>query len=542
MINTVPTTDVSGTRRVYDGHGSLPGMEDFMDLPVAVFENDLLPPVVVPSGNRYRDKAVPIVNGFSKYNNSIYLMGAETPFLVRAQQKDGTAFFETLDIGKLRNELESTVRVVTVSHTKEGDKLNTVKLKPDILNAILSLDLQSLPFDTIEGVVEHSIFNKAGDIVDKYGYDKSTRRYINSDIPFESMNIDKARDTLLDILADFPLAEDGSRENALSLFFTFICSELYSGPTPCFIVNAYKEGTGKTLLVQSILAGIFGKKPSVHIMSDKNSNDEELKKCFTTDIKNGKEYIILDNFPDGSQIKAAILEGISTSGVYTDRLLGSNTSITLPFRQPIICTGNNLMFSPGFARKIVPINLTVKEDSKEYRHECLLDFCIENRALILNATLTLVQAWIESGCTSYTGKPLDSFEQWTKTIGGIVEYTLPDSNSFLANQKKLYEESIDNTFINYSKFLEAVYIDGKYIYTVKELVPLAEATGVLDEGKDKSGRLLGKLLNKINGRVFDGYRLERQTRSAAGVQYKVLKVEESTPSAPEPEYTDTIPF
>jgi hypothetical protein len=111
-------------------------------------------PMVILPAYGLRNQAIALVNGFAPHNKSVYLLvdHSPVPVLVRVQHNDDTAFFETLDIARLRNEIEKTVTVV--KYTKDKEEIHFDELKPELMRAILVLDLESLPFDYIDNAAE----------------------------------------------------------------------------------------------------------------------------------------------------------------------------------------------------------------------------------------------------------------------------------------------------------------------------------------------------------------------------------------------------
>ena len=482
------------------------------------------PLVFIPSGHNQHDKAVAIIAGLAPYNRSIYLLGKKNPVLVRAQYNGSdTAFFEPLNIDNLCDVIERVITVVRVG-VKDGKPITiAVKLTPALMRAILalSLDILSHYFEYIDGVIDHSTIDATGGVIDDYGYSPATRLFVNCDVKYQPVSLPEALQTIDEIFTDFPFADDASRTHALALFLTFLCKPLYHDLTPVFPIIAPKEGTGKTLLAQAIMTALTGIKPAI---KPAVNDDAEMAKSLTTTVLDGSEYLILDNIPDGQLFNVSSLTSAVTSGMYSNRLLGFNRSITAPFNAVVILTGNNPILSAEFARRCVPINLACRTGEPEFRHEHLLEYCAANRSQLLNAGITIVKHWIDAGRPPYQGRKLPSFEAWSKVIGGIMH--MIGQTSFLKNFDDLYGSAADSQFEGVSEFLAMAAQEGKYSFTTKELVPFALETGVIEAGKtDRATQItLGLLLKKIEGRIFDGLYLKKGRRTeAAASTWKVLK-------------------
>jgi hypothetical protein len=57
------------------------------------------------------------------------------------------------------------------------------------------------------------------------------------------------------------------------------------------------------------------------------------------------------------------------------------------------------------------------------------------------ALLTMARAWFLDGKPEWTGRPLGSYEAWSRTVGGILEYC--GLKYFLTNLEDLYEQADD---------------------------------------------------------------------------------------------------
>ena len=68
-------------------------------------------------------------------------------------------------------------------------------------------------------------------------------------------------DILLDVISDFPFADQSSRANALAILFTLLMRPVIKGHIPLAVVDAPMQGTGKTLLVSSLASIAVGVVP-----------------------------------------------------------------------------------------------------------------------------------------------------------------------------------------------------------------------------------------------------------------------------------------
>ena len=129
------------------------------------------------------------------------------------------------------------------------------------------------------------------------------------------------------------------------------------------------------------------------------------------------------------------------------------------------------------------------------------------------ALLTLARAWFAAGCPAPTVKPIGSYEDWTRIIGGILQHA--EISGFLDNLPALYDAADDET-PEWEAFLDALH--GEFgsreitVAQIHERARNAEAQrlreslpGDLADQIENAGRfrrMLGKALAKRVGRRY----------------------------------------
>jgi len=164
------------------------------------------------------------------------------------------------------------------------------------------------------------------------------------------------------------------------------------------------------------------------------------------------------------------------------------------------------------ARRSIRIRLDAAVDHPweraGFRHESLDGFVSENRGRLMHACLVLVQAWLAAGRIAPKVRPLGSFEDWTRVIGGILEnVSIP---GFLGNLAALYEEA--DTEGTMWRQIVALWWDkfGDSPVGTNELYPLAITFDGIDLGKSGSRSektIFGKMLGKQRDRVLGNFRI-----------------------------------
>lgn len=211
----------------------------------------------------------------------------------------------------------------------------------------------SWDFPPLAGIARAPILRHDGTICTQAGYDPVSRLYYCPDLGLtlspipEYPTTDEVQaclDILLNVISDFPFADDASRANALAVLFTLLMRPVVTGHVPLAIVDAPMQGTGKSLLVTSLATIAVGSIPSESIPA--KDNDEEWRKKITSILLAASSFVHLDNIPDNTTINSPSLAAALTTGEWSDRLLGRNDTIRLPSRAVWAATGNNLRVTP----------------------------------------------------------------------------------------------------------------------------------------------------------------------------------------------------
>ena len=92
-------------------------------------------------------------------------------------------------------------------------------------------------------------------------------------------------------------------------------------------------------------------------------------------------------------------------------------------------------------------------DSRDFKRE-LPAWAITHRAELVAALLTMARAWFLDGKPEWQGRPLGSYEAWSRTVGGILEYC--GLKHFLSNLEDLYEQADDEP-AQWRVFFEAIF-------------------------------------------------------------------------------------
>jgi hypothetical protein len=327
-----------------------------------------------------------------------------------------------------------------------------------LAKAIVNRGHWSLP--KLKGIVEISVLRKDGTILSRPGYDPASELYYHPAGPIPQIHDTPTREDgasaagfLLDVLSDFPFQDEASRDNALGLLLTVTVKE-FVGLAPIALIDAPIRGTGKTRLVQ--LASIVASGHELPL-SPEVRDDEEWRKKITSLLIADHPVIIIDNVE--RTLCSGQLSAVLTTSEWTDRILGKSEVLHLHSRAVWIATGNNIRLGGDIARRAWWIRLNANlpkpwlRDSRGFKRE-LPAWAIQHRPEIAAALLTMARAWFLGGSPLWSGRPLGSYELWSRTVGGILEYC--GVKRFLTNLEDLYDQA-DDELNEWGAFLNAIF-------------------------------------------------------------------------------------
>jgi putative DNA primase/helicase len=324
--------------------------------------------------------------------------------------------------------------------------------------------------------------------------------------------IDAAKKLLREMLQDFPFADDADFAAAIALLLTPFVRYMVAGRVPFFLIGASTPGTGKSLLAEIIFLVCYGRVFAGHDIPA----EDELRKLITTKLSSGAVVLFFDNisgFIDSPHLCSALTEQI-----WEDRLLGGNRMWTGAIKSIVVGTGNNVCATKEIERRTLRISLTTDVEQPELRrsflHPNLVQWVTQNRVRLVNALLTLVQAWIAADRPK--GKQrLGRFEEWAETIGGILHVV--EIDGFLSEEARR-RSSTDIETVAWKAFFAAwrkKHGVSAFVH-VSKLIELAAAHlphVIGDAGENEQRALLAKALDRYVGQVYDGLRVVRNDAS-----------------------------
>jgi len=379
----------------------------------------------------------------------------------------------------------------------------------------------------------------------KRGYDKRFGSWLPHNAPEienDKMSIEEAKEVIIEIFKEFCFQDKQDYTNAVAGLLTPFLKGLYPSfntRAPVFFYIANRERAGK-----DYLAGITGivyegnaleEAPISTSENAKSNNTEELRKKLLSAMIRGRKRMHFAN--NKGYINNAVFEGVATSMVWTDRMLGRNEEAQFDNEIDFSLSGNvGVGFTPDFANRcrFIRLFLDIEDaNARSFDKPDLHRYVLNNRPKVLSALYALVRNWIEQGMPKGEGK-FTSFPQWAEVCGGIMEaagYESPcnpdketlslGGDSETQDMKLLFELCYDKC--------KDEWVDKS---TVKSIVLNSDVPlfSYIDFEKRSGQVSFGNKLTKFVGRVLSDIRLvvnNSNTRSSRQL-LKFTKLEENT--------------
>jgi putative DNA primase/helicase len=484
-----------------------------------------------------------LARGNDEREPKVMVMGTE---LVRMAERGA---LEPFDVDSAS---DHSSKVADFGSWGRGEEWRAKDPPANVVKALLARDSSEYPgLPRVERVVDVPVLTAAGDLLTEPGLDAASRIYYRPAEGLEGVappdeigveEVEEAREFILrEYLGDFDFEDAASRCHALALTVLPFVREHVDGPTPMHGVFAADMGAGKTTLVQACLipgCGLVGSN------SGAAGNDEEWRKVITSALLSGQGALVFDNVH--GTLDSAALASALTTGVWSDRVLGSNRMATLPVRNVWAATGNNASMTPEQVRRTIPIFLDPGDKLRasdrpadSFRHEDPLGWGLGNRRELVRAALTLVEHWRRGPATVEGGyvylrtgeeprrsrKTLGSFRNWAAVVGGVMEAV--GMRDFLGNRDKL-DARANEQRMDAEEFLAAWHGHSPAPVAFRDLRPLCELDGplagclpaeVMEAGPGKLEGALAKWLKKNRDSRVGAYKLVRVGMTGSGLRY-----------------------
>lgn len=398
----------------------------------------------------------------------------------------------------------TTYQVVKDPFT-EGTKEVRELFMPKTCSTILGR--KDWPLLPLRGIVTAPVVRPDGSIVQAPGYDRATGLYMHPRVPLRRLqpqvskeSVERAKDIVLNqMLADFPFVDHSDRAQYLGALLSPIIRPYVPGPTPLVVITGTSQASGKTLL-KDVFGRLYGLAETPWA-----ENDAELRKAITAKMWDcGDPVIAMDNLPNGHIIKSPILSSLVTGATWSDRLLGSTSSVTMPNDRLWVLTGNNLRTGGDNLRRTLWVRLDPDCPNPDQRDNFTVGdlriWLADNASTIVAALVTMVRGWLAEGAKTVNTR-MGDYSPWASVIAGILDYLKVPG--WLANRGEA-SAALDDEAQEWAAFLTDWHQKiGTEPVTTKALLGLKDTVPQLHNGDLPSGKQLGHWLKARQGRYFE---------------------------------------
>lgn len=272
-----------------------------------------------------------------------------------------------------------------------------------------------------KGIVDHPIISPELNMLQKQGYDCKMKLIAE----FDHQHFDVTDRQLTDEevimhlerisapFSGFAFESDADFTVMMAAVFSAVVRQVL--PTcPVFGFDAPMQGSGKTLLAETIAVIASGQTASA-LAPGRTDYDEEFRKRLFALLLRGEKVCLFDNIVgefDSPSFAAAV-----TSEYYEDRILQHSKTSKIFVKTLFLMTGNNLRFSGDMVRRVLRCRLVPKE--KDLAKRCYEFDPVERAKVqrhdIISSVLSLINHWKHCGQPKNAGT-MTSFTEWDTLV------------------------------------------------------------------------------------------------------------------------------
>ena len=524
---------------------------------------DIRPPVIV--NNRQMRHVIADMQTIIRESDQEPLIYQKDGRLVRITFNKERATLDYFAHDTLGFTLNEYADFLKARETKEGVKLTPTPPPVYLAKGILHAPRHEVP--ELSFISGSPLFAPDGSLAKKQGYNEQVKAYLHladdleitdTDLDPTPENVSTSKALIAEMVAEFPFESDASRHNAISLLLLPFLRSLIDAEIPLYACDSSDPGTGKGLLIDSLLTPYLSHRP----ISNSEISGDEWRKQLTTLLEYNPDVIYFDN---ANKIDSAALASALTKGYWQDRRLGKNELSTSEIRAIFVVNGNNLEISGEIARRVVWIRMVANTEDPEERAFQISDlrqWVSDHRRQLVIAALTLINNWVQAGMPKGNLR-MGSFSRWAAVISGVMEANGYDQ--FMTNLPQL-KSRVDVTRDAMREFVTAWYNESQtQTVNAAQLLRLASieydenltqevGQGILSElltSNTRRGRAnqLRNILRKNTDRTFrlvgsepDAFAIQCKIESVNKRQngYMVYKLTEIRPESEPPHDLDEV--
>lgn len=377
-----------------------------------------------PDEDRVADEAVVALarhpGVYQRGGALVYVVADQSP-LRGVTRPAGASRIAPLPLPTLREYLSGAA--VWTTESEDGPKVAHV---PTTCVQAVAARGQWQGLRALEGIVDCPMLRPDGSVIEEPGYDEATgviytpsREYPAVPKAPTHQDAQAAIAKLADLFCDFPFRTPAHASAAIAALLTPLAVYAFGGPKPLFLFDANTAGAGKGKCV-SIISEVVAGRP-IAVMAPVEDDAEQRKRITALAIE-GATLVLIDNIV--GNLGGPSMDAALTATEWSDRILGSSTTVKLPLAITWYATGNNVALVGDMQRRVLHVRLESPEANPEdrvgFRHENVEAYAREHRAELVTAALTVLRAYVLAGRPRHGLAPWGSFSGWSDLIRGAI--------------------------------------------------------------------------------------------------------------------------
>jgi putative DNA primase/helicase len=421
-----------------------------------------------------------------------------------------------------------------------------VEANPPPRMVAMLLGLRQWDFPEVIGVVGAPTMRPDGSILSAPGYDPATRLWCDANIELPAIPDRPTREDAAaalrlykELLSGFPFVNETDLSVALAAILTVTLRGAFD-LTPMFLIVAHDVGTGKSYFVDLIANMITGRACPVITPGETAA---ELDKRLGAILLEGGTIVSLDNL--SADLESELLCQVLTQTIVKTRILGQSVVPECEWRGTIFGTGNNIRVVSDNVRRTLTCNLDAGVERPELR-EFSFDPIARVRAdrgAYIGAAITIARAYRAFGDLPSGYRPLGSYAAWARTVrepliwlGERDPVTSMDEARAADPDRAAAYELVQrwDRIIHAGKAISVRDIigianetkDGSFKHRFPKFQALLLTIAGTRKGDEIDPVRLGRWLQKHNGRVYDGLRIDLRVHKGRVNEYVLVDLDE----------------
>jgi hypothetical protein len=371
----------------------------------------------------------------------------------------------------------------------------------------------------LEGIVQTPFLRADGSLCEASGYDQASKLLFKTADIFPPVPQQPTRDDALvalerleSLIVSFPFIVEADRSVALAALLTGLDRRSMDF-APLFAFSSPAAGTGKSKLVN--LCAILASGHELPVIGQGRS-EEEFEKRLGAVLLAGSPIVSVDNCE--RELKSDFLCQALTQAKVGIRVLGYSTVVETPMNATLFATGNNLVISGDLTRRILMSRMDAGCERPELRvfaSDAVTEAKRKRTELVI-AALTVLRAWHVAG-QRIELPPFGGFEDWSYRIREPLVWLdradpcqtmteVRESDSRRDDHIAVMEQWKMHFGVGHSCTVQQV-IDSGWVHP--EFLTALKGVAEARSGGTVSNNRLGWWLRRVNGKIVNGFKLEK---------------------------------